>query len=93
MHGNVIFNKHCYKTSCEFYNQTRFDKFISQSRNSTLPFLLPISSSSGRPWRICQRQHGIIEDGVQSPIQPERSQRNLQCPHDDADLASNFNFN
>ena len=43
--------------------------------------------------RILQRQHGVIEDCQQSPIQPPRLQINLQRLHDDEDSASNFNIN
>ena len=68
LHGDEILNPHSFEKSFEYYNQTRFDKFKSQARNSTSPFtVLPISSLSGRLMRILQRQHGVIEDEVRSP--------------------------
>ena len=89
LHGNVILTKHSYKNSFEFYNQTRPDKFISQARNFSSPFsFLLIFSLSGRPSRILQRQHTIIEDGVQSSIQPQRLQKHLQRLNETEDLAT-----
>ena len=89
----MILIPHSFKKSYECHYQTRFDQFKSQARISTSAISLSsISPLYGRSFRILQRQHGVVEDGLQASLQPPRSQRILQRPHDEEDLASNFKF-
>ena len=93
MHGDVILIPHSFNKSYESYYQSRFDQFNSKALKSISAISVSsITPLSGRPIRILQRQHGVVDEALQSSVQPPRDQRSLRRIPNEEDLASNFNF-
>ena len=93
LHGDMVLIPHSFQKSYESHYKSRFDQFKSQARNSTSAISLSsITPFSGRPIRILQRQHGVVDEALQASVQSPRVQRSLRRIPDEEDSASNFNF-